>query len=98
MRIIISYKEAAHILKNHDQRELREIAEHKEEIIDLCKEGHLYTTDETNIFVAQLAGPEGEDLYAYELVDWYLSCETDSEVMTEEEVSEFKQLGGKIRS
>lgn len=97
MKIITDYKAAAHILKNHDLRELREIAEHKEEIIELCEGKHLYTNDGTDIFVAQLAGQEGEDLYAYELVDWYMSCDTDSEIMTEEEVTEFGRIGGEIR-
>ena len=98
MKLISNYKEAAHILKNGCRRELREIAELKEEIIALCKNNHLYTTDRADIFVAQLAGPRGNELYAYDLVDWYVCGETDSELMTEKEIVQFKNIGGEIRS
>jgi hypothetical protein len=97
MKLISNYKEAAAILRNSYGRELREIAEHKEEIIELCKDNNVYTADETDIFVAQLSGSEGNELYAYELVDFYLSCDTDSEIMTEEEITEFERIGGEIR-
>lgn len=97
MKLIKTYKAAAAILHHQDGRALREIAEHKAEIIELIEEKALYTLTGKEALVAQMSGPEGENLYAYELVDLYLSCDTDSELMTEEETKSFLRLGGEIR-
>lgn len=98
MKLIKTYKEAAAILHQHQERDLREIAENKDAIIELIEDKHIYTNDGTDTFVAQLAGPEGEDLYAYELVDWYLMCDTDSCLMSSTDKDLFLDLGGEIRS
>ena len=97
MKIITSYKAVAHILHLHDDRELREIAEQKDVILELIEEKHLYTLTGQEVLVAQLAGPDGNDLYGYELVDWYLACDTESKLMTAEEKEHFKKIGGEIR-
>ena len=97
MKLITEYKEAAKILKEEYDRELREIAEQKDTILELIEEKCLYTLSGQEILVAQLAGPDGNDLYGFELVDWYLCCDTDSELMTDDEIEEFKKIGGEIR-
>jgi len=100
MELIKTYKSAARILmKGRDDEflkleNLREIAEHKDEIADLVKGKHLYEFEGGAYVSQRFYGL----IWAWDLRDFYLGCDTPPEVMTSEELREFFDLGGAARS
>lgn len=98
MKIIKSYREAAATLMGGccefaKLENLREIAEHKDEIVDLVERKHLFEL-KGGIYVAQ---QYNELTWAWDLRDFYLECDTDSQVMTQGELGEFASLSGEVR-
>ena len=101
MKLVTSIEQLDEYLAD---REPSELIENAGAILKLIEGDHLYVDgQEDSAFVVQendRVHDDGETYYipvAWDLVDWYLACDTDSEDMTDDEIAEFKKLGGEIR-
>ena len=92
MKIVKNIKQIDEYLAD---REPSEIIENAETIIDLIDNDHVGLNND-GAFVAQSL--DSGEVIAWDLIDWYMGCDTDSEFMTSSEIQKFVDLGGEVRT